>query len=319
MDTEMKTNKSKSMQDYCMEYHMEYLLDEWDKEKNGSLTPKDITAGSGEKVWWVLHYDDPCTRKHFDFSWKSEVRSRINGIGCPYLSGQAVWEGFNDLKSTHPELAAQWHPSKNGNLKPEDVTDGSNYKAWWFLSYDDEKSGKHFDFEWKSSIASRTKGIGCPYISGKAVWKGFNDLETVNTKLAAEWDYKKNKMLPSEVTAGSRKKVWWKCSICGHKWKTAISRRNICGCPECRKKLRSSIPEQTVGFYLKKYFPDAESRNREVLNMKELDIYIPSISAAVEYDGQQFHQDIKRDINKNRLCAEKKSCLSASVKMAARL
>ena len=53
-----------SLQEYCIENHMEYLLDEWDYEKNGSLTPKNVTAGSIKKVWWLQPYDDNDTGKH---------------------------------------------------------------------------------------------------------------------------------------------------------------------------------------------------------------------------------------------------------------
>ena len=39
---------------------------------------------------------------------------------------------------------------------------------------------------------------------------GLNDLATVNLDLAAEWHPTKNSsLLPSQVTAGSSKKVWW--------------------------------------------------------------------------------------------------------------
>jgi hypothetical protein len=33
------------------------------------------------------------------------------------------------ISVTHPEVAAQWHPSKNGNMKSEDYTSGSGICA----------------------------------------------------------------------------------------------------------------------------------------------------------------------------------------------
>lgn len=65
-----KTGKriNKSLYDYCMENHMEYLLDEWNGERNGNLTPENVTAGINKKVWWLLPYDDKKTGRHFDFS-----------------------------------------------------------------------------------------------------------------------------------------------------------------------------------------------------------------------------------------------------------
>ena len=51
------------------------------------------------------------------------------------------------LEEYAPDLAKQWHPTKNGDLKPMDVTYGSKKKVWWYLPYDDPKTKKHFDFE----------------------------------------------------------------------------------------------------------------------------------------------------------------------------
>ena len=116
----------------------------------------------------------------------------------------------NNLTITHPELCKEWHPTLNGDLKPEDFTAGSIKEIYWLLPYDDPKTGKHFDFVWKVSICNRVKGHGCPYLSNRKIWKGYNDLLTTHPKIAAEWDYEKNYPLtPKQVTAGSGKKVWW--------------------------------------------------------------------------------------------------------------
>lgn len=62
----------------------------------------------------VFSYDDPITKKHFDFEWQASILNRNSGrSNCPYLSGKLVLEGFNDLQTINPELAAQWHPNKN--------------------------------------------------------------------------------------------------------------------------------------------------------------------------------------------------------------
>ena len=186
------------------------LAAQWHPTKNKNLKPTQVTANSSNKIWWICPYDDPKTKKHFDFEWESIIANRNSGIGCPYLSGQSVWSGFNDLATINPELAAQWHPTKNKDLKPTQIAAKSNKKVWWLYHYDDPTTGKHFDFEWKAEISSRNSGIGCPYLSGKAVWSGFNDLATTNPELAAQWHPTKNGNLkPTQVTANSQKKVWW--------------------------------------------------------------------------------------------------------------
>ena len=119
--------------------------------------------------------------------------------------------GFNDLETVNPSLAKLWHPTKNGKLKPTQVTINSTKMVWWMYPYDDLKTGKHFDFEWQSSIVTQnTSKRYCPYLSNQAIWKGFNDLQTINPRLALQWHPTKNGDLkPEQVTSGSRRKVWW--------------------------------------------------------------------------------------------------------------
>lgn len=220
------------------------LAKEWHPTKNGNLQPKDVTAGSNRYVWWLLPYDDPQTGKHFDFEWQSKISNRaVLGRGCPYLSGKSVYVGFNDLSTTHPHLATQWHPTKNGNLKVTDVTFGSGTLVWWLMSYDDETSGKHFDFEWQTTVNARTsKSDKCPFLTGKSVWPGFNDLSTTHPEISKEWHPAKNgKLRPEHVSCRSRKKVWWLVRYddpvtqkhFDFEWKAAINKRTLAGrnCP----------------------------------------------------------------------------------------
>jgi hypothetical protein len=64
------------------------------------------------------------------------------------------------LAITHSQLAAQWHPTKNGNFTPNQVTAGSDKKVWW-------KCPKGSDHEWQAIIGNRVKGRGYPYCAGK--------------------------------------------------------------------------------------------------------------------------------------------------------
>ena len=216
------------------------IAGQWHPTKNGMLTPDKVAAKSSKKIWWYLPYDDPISGKHFDFEWFVSVSARTaKGGGCPYLSGQAVWPGFNDLESQFPEIASQWHPTKNGTLTPDKITATSGKKVWWYLSYDDPVSGKHFDFEWPAKVYNRTLDKnGCPYLSGQAVWPGFNDLESQFPEIALELHPTKNHHInPSKIAAFSNKKVWWSCKMCKKEWFMRIYLRTGMGvgCPECSK------------------------------------------------------------------------------------
>lgn len=114
---------------------------------------------------------------------------------------------------------------KNVNLDLDRITIGSNAKIWWKCT---------LGHEWQATVGNRSKGAGCPYCSNYKAWAGYNDLVTVNPKLASEWCYEKNGGLrPTSVTVGSHKKVWWKCNN-GHEWEAEIKSRSVGnGCPYC--------------------------------------------------------------------------------------
>ena len=224
------------------------LAAQWHPTKNGDLTPDTVAVSYKKQVWWYLPYDDPVTGKHFNFEWEASVASRVfNKAGCPYLSNAAVWPGFNDLATRYPEFAAEWHPTKNGELTPDQVVPGSGVKVWWYLPYDDPVTGKHFNFEWKAIVTSRvSKKVGCPYLSNVAVWPGFNDLATRFPELATEWNPTKNKgITPDKVLAGGHQWGWWIMPYddketgkhFDFEWHAQISARiNGAGCPFLNNK-----------------------------------------------------------------------------------
>lgn len=86
----------------------------------------------------------------------------------------------------------------------------------------------------------------------RKVEAGVNDFKTLHPDLMEEWNYEKNNKIgicPDSVLCGSRKKVWWKCKVCGHEWFTGIANRhNGTGCPNCRKQKRGrKIVNNDVG------------------------------------------------------------------------
>jgi len=249
----------------------------WHPSKNDDLTPSNVTAGSRKKVWWK------CDKGH---EWEATVASRTNGTGCPFCSNQRVCED-NSLKSTNPEIAKQWHPTRNLSLTPDDVVAGSDKKAWWRC----EK-----DHEWKATIRSRKQGSGCPYCSGFFVHSE-NCLQVLNPELSKQWHPSKNGLLtPSDVTSSSSKRVWWQCEK-GHEWETTVNARNsggrFRGCPHCAQEMQTSFPEQAIHFYLKETFKDTLNRFKHNERW-EIDVFIPSLNFGIEYDGIRFHNENKK-------------------------
>jgi len=209
---------SKSLYEHCIECNDDSLLREWHPVLNGSLTPKDVLAGTHKKTWWR------CERGH---EWHAQVRSRVSGCQCPICTNREVFVGENDLSTTHPELAMQWHAAKNGHITPQCVTFGSAVKAWWICER---------GHEWQARVNSRASGnTGCPVCSGNIVDTGMNDLSSIFPEISSQWHPTKNGTLqPDEVSSFSNRRVWWVCEK-GHEWQTDISSRvrRFTGCPYC--------------------------------------------------------------------------------------
>lgn len=165
-----------------------------------------VSTFSNKKMKWK------CELGH---SWTATIASRSNGIGCPICSNQQVLAGYNDLATTHPEIAEQ---AKGWD--PESVLAGTSKKFDWICSE---------NHVWIASPNKRVSGSGCPVCSGNRVLAGFNDLATTHPTLATEadgWD-------PRTISKGSNKKLRWKC-VSNHVWTSSPnSRSSGLGCPIC--------------------------------------------------------------------------------------
>ena len=206
------------------------LTKEWHPDKNGTLSPENLVYGSTKKVWWKCDKGD-------DHEWQTAINQRTNpktgGSGCPFCANLKV-STTNSLNQTHPEVAAEWHSTKNGQLTPDQVVYGAEKKVWW-------KCDKGDDHEWQAVVSARTKkdGTGCPYCANQKV-SVTNKLSTNYPALTKEWHPDKNGTLsPENLVYGSTKKVWWKCDKGDdHEWQTAINQRTNpktggSGCPFC--------------------------------------------------------------------------------------
>lgn len=204
-----------------------------------------------------------------------------------------------------PMLLADWDYDANAPLTPDDFTPYSNKYAFWKC----HKCG----YKWRATISNRSYGRGCSVCSNKVVVSGLNDLATTHPELAKQWHPTKNGLLqPSSVSYGQGKKVWWICPE-GHEYQATILHRSSgTGCPICNSGRQTSFAEQAIFFYVKKLYPDAVSRYRApFLGRMELDIYIPSIKTAIEYDGIAWHTDDK----KNREQRKYNACKSNGIKL----
>ena len=189
----------------------------WDHERNGDLTPSEVSPGSGEKVRWV------CKQGHTQ---NKSVQAVVNNRG--------YCDRCNSLALLYSDIASQWDYQRNPDT-PFDVAGASPKKRYWLC----DKDCTH---AWPATIASRTRQrTGCRHCANQAV-SSINNLEYLAPKLATEFDLAANDTTPDLVVATSSKKVWWECPLGpDHRWPASPLNRygNGHGCPYCAVKLPS--------------------------------------------------------------------------------
>ena len=113
---------------------------QWHPVKNGTLTPETVHSSSYKKVWWQ------CEHGH---EWLQYVYYRHRHRECPLCRKERL-----SLAGRNPDLAAEWHPTKNGKLTPKDVTPFKVLCVWWKC--------KEKGHVWRAVIRNRALGKGCP-------------------------------------------------------------------------------------------------------------------------------------------------------------
>ena len=192
------------------------LARQWHPTRNGRRTAQDVTPGSSRRVWWQ------CTAGH---EWQAVVGSRAKrGTGCPVCAGR-VADAETSLSALHPEIARQWHPTRNKASRPADVRPGSHVKVWW-------QCAKGHSYE--ASVGNRTTlGRGCPFCSGRRVWPA-ESLRRRKPSVARQWHPSRNgRLSPADVRPTAQRTVWRRCER-GHNWQAKVSTRvKGAGCPKC--------------------------------------------------------------------------------------
>lgn len=199
------------------------LAEQWDCERNGGLTPDQVSRSSRIEVWWV------CPNGAHK-GWKQSPRNRH--VGCGICQNQTLLQGFNDVATAHPKWAKEWHPTLNGDKSPDRTLAGGRQKIWWLCE---------LGHDWRAAIYAR--GEACPFCSFRKLWPGFNDLETVEPELAKEWHPTKNgNLTPQNVMSSVARVVWWQCPR-GHAYQASpnarsrIGARGRRGCNICANKV----------------------------------------------------------------------------------
>ena len=137
----------------------------WDTARNDGVGADHVAPRSSRRAAWR------CAAGH---EWTARVLDQIQHPDCQFCAGKKL-TAANSLAVLHPELAAQWHPARNGDVQPNQVLPASRRKLWWRCS------DTH---EWQAPLQHRSRGQGCPYCAGRLPTPDRN-LAVLHPELAA--------------------------------------------------------------------------------------------------------------------------------------
>jgi hypothetical protein len=186
----------------------------------------------------------------------------------------------NIFSEKFPELAAQWHPTKNGDLLPSDISSRHSQKVWW------QCENGH---EWEAKVFSRTSSNSmCPYCSGRLAHES-TSLAKLFPEVTSEWHPVKNaNTLPQNIRPGSDFKAWWICKE-GHEWQAAVSHRTSpnkpTGCPFCSG--RRATTENNLSKLYPRLLLEWDYEKNGALNPEELK---PGSNIKVWWKCQNGHE-----------------------------
>jgi len=255
---------------------------QWHPTKNGDMSPSEVNPGTTQRFWWKCSAAD-------DHEWQVSAVGRTHrSSGCPFCTGRKVTRS-NSLATLFPEIAAEWHPTKNGDLTPDEVTSASGKRVWWKCPVAD-------DHEWRTMVANRKFGKDCPCCANQKI-SITNSLATLFPEIAAEWHTTKNgDLTPTDVIAGTDKKMWWKCPVADdHEWRGTPSGRSGArrhGCPQCTLTPRSKQEIQLAHELSALIDFDLEAHKvRFAGRLRDVDIVFDALKLIVEFDGNWWHRN----------------------------
>ena len=131
----------------------------------------------------------------------------------------------HSLHDLRPDLAKEWHPTKNGSLGPRDITLSSTREIWWLCE------NGHW---WLASVRDRTRGKKCTRCRD-LIKRGDQRMVDLRPELLKEWHPTHNPGVSvRDVPSNYNRRVWWLCEH-GHEWAAGVPCRiSGKGCPVCK-------------------------------------------------------------------------------------
>jgi len=151
--TKVKTKKYGSLAEKS-----DKLLEQWDFEENGDLSPYEIPLNYSFPVAWKC---DKC-----GYKWHGTPNTRVQAnrvSDCPHCTGRVAMSGVDDLETLYPDIAKEWNFEMNKDILPSQIKPFSNKKYYWICPVCDNSYAAY--------PGNRVKGSGCPNCARKLVGK----------------------------------------------------------------------------------------------------------------------------------------------------
>ena len=179
-----------------------------------------------------------------------------------------------NLAEKRPDLAQQWIQERNGDVTPESVPAGSDFRVAWRCGKCCERCRK--PHEWHATVSHRCLGgTGCPMCSGRILCR-CQSVAELRPDLLKQWHYERNRGInPETLRCSSRRKVFWTCKAHGP-WSAGIDDRVHLGteCPICAWEERRGCSHPKRGL-VKDDFPDVW---RQIHRSRNEGIHVSSLT-----------------------------------------
>lgn len=252
-----------------------------------------ISRGSNRVVKWT------CAKGHF---YTSKVKDTVKRKDkCVICSGIKISPGVNDIKTLYPHIAEQITYPNPSTITPH--YSGRIYMKCIVCEY-----------EW-NFLNSYEKyvndAVNCPACTNKILVEGVNDLLSV-IPIVQEFWHEKNSFQPNEISKSSNERIYLYCSnnkehvietMPSGIYKNQDRTSFIC------RRCSSSSGEKEVQYFIESLGFKVESNKRNIIPPLELDVYVPEINFAIEFNGIYWHSEKFKDkdyhFKKMKMCQEK--------------
>lgn len=261
------------------------LIRYYDSKRNPPA--RTIQATSNKSVWW-------CCEKGHEWEERPFMMDPVRGSICPECRAEE-----RSIAIRSPKLIP-WLVDKTQS-------------TLWASSRGPIDLICPLGHRFQESPGSLKNNPKCPYCSGARVLKGFNDLQTLHPELVSQWADE----TPIETVSRQNKlKAQWQCDVCGYRWKAFVhNRANGYGeCFKCFQKSGSKSQREVSDFVEDLGFTPRLNTKSVLPGKLELDIYIPELQIAIEYNGLYWHST-ERNNEKTRHFAKWRECEKLGIQL----